>query len=279
MGFICVLHTWGQNLSEHPHIHCVIPGGGIRADGKRWKNFRDNYLFPVKVMSLLFRRLFLHKFVKAVKAGDIQFHGSLQQYRQPGMLDALVEVLRRKLWVVYAKEPFASPAHVVKYVGSYTHRIAIANSRLVSADAENVVFRWKDYRNPEQPKLLTLALNEFIRRFLLHVLPSRFVRIRYYGFLSNHDRQKNIARCMRLLNRKYRPSQVGRTVAAILLRTLGRDITKCPYCRNGRYRVVEILARGSVRKGYNTHRGPPRRLATLRSRTAGPGLRSCNIGL
>lgn len=259
IGFIAVLHTWGQNLSEHPHIHCIIPGGGIRDDGKRWKNFRDNYIFPVKVMSLLFRRVFLEKFTHGVCAGAIRLHGSLDHYRTASQFESLVDALRKKQWVVYAKEPFASPAQVVKYVGSYTHRIAIANSRLVSADSEHVCFRWKDYREPEKQKVMKLGLGEFIRRFLLHVLPARFVRIRYYGFLSNHNRQKNIARCMRLLNRKYRPCTIGRTQSAILARTLHTSVFQCRLCKKGQYRVWDKLEREPInrRMQYNTHRGPP----------------------
>jgi hypothetical protein len=267
IGFICILHSWGQNLCEHPHIHCIIPGGGIREDGKKWKCFRNNYLFPVKVVSLLFRRLFLQGFQEYVENGKIKFHGSLSEYsNNPGLWESLITLLKRKQWVVYIKEPFKTPSHVIKYVGNYTHRIAIANSRLVAADENTVLFRWKDYRNPAQPKIMRLTLNEFIRRFLLHVLPSRFVRIRYYGFLSNHNRQSNIARCMRLLNKKYQRIKFDNTKLSILKRTLGKDPAKCKFCENGRYRLCQELMKKPKTNWlrYNTHTGPPYRETTLR---------------
>jgi hypothetical protein len=257
IGCICILHTWGQNLCEHPHIHCVVPGGGIRADGKKWKSFRGNFLFPVAVMAPLFRRLFLERFRTAVETGKIAFHGRLKEFQEPWACRRLLALLRKKNWVVFAKEPFARAELVIKYLARYTHRVAISNSRLVSADDHSVTFRWKDYRDPVKPKIMNLDLNEFIRRFLLHVLPSRFVRIRYYGFLSNHDRHANIARCMRLLKRRYERRQFGRRIPDIMRRAFGHDLQKCRRCSGGQYQLKRTF--GSLFRprmpGYNTHTG------------------------
>jgi len=267
IGFISVLHTWGQNLMDHPHVHCIIPGGGIRADGKKWKAFRDNYLFPVKVMSLLFRRVFMQNFIQALDNRTMQLHGRLQGFEAPETRESFFKMLKNKNWVVYAKKPFATPARVVKYVGSYTHRIAIANSRLLSMENGEVSFKWKDYREPTIPKTMRLKTQEFTRRFLMHVLPAGFVRIRYYGFLSNKDRQHNIKRCMKMLNKKYRTADLGRTIQSILAKTAGIDITRCRECSTGRYQTILETRRIRKRRQarYNTH-GDRYRESTLRSR-------------
>src|SRR5229473_1439263 len=183
IGFFAVLHTWGQTLLHHPHLHCVVAGGGISPDGTRWISCRPRFFLPVPVLSCLFRRLFLGCLQKAFDAGELQFFSSLEPLRQRRAFLRYLAPLRRAKWVVYAKPPFAGPEQVLEYVGRYTHRVAISNNRLLNIEDGTVRFRWKDYRDHNPQKVMTVSADEFIRRFLLHVLPEGFHRIRYYGFL------------------------------------------------------------------------------------------------
>ena len=201
IGLVAVLHTWGQNLHHHPHVHCVVPGGGPSLDGTRWIACRPGFFLPVRVLSRLFRRLFLERPAcrlrrPAISASSASSPGS----RDPPPSPAASATLRRVEWVVYAKPPFGGPAQVLAYLGRYTHRVAIANSRLVSLTDGQVTFRWKDYRHHGKTKVMTLAADEFIRRFLLHTLPDGFHRIRHYGFLANGQRAAKLALCRRLLD-------------------------------------------------------------------------------
>ncbi len=205
-GFILILHSWGQNLMDHPHIHCIIPGGGIDEDGK-WKGCRGKFLFPVRVMAALFRGKFMDAFKSGIKDKTIEFHGSLAEYEAPGKFKALVDDLYKKKWVVYVKEPFASPQAVVRYLGHYTHRIAISNNRILSIQDGKVSFLWKDYADHSKNKVMTLPIAEFIRRFLLHVVPHGFMRIRHYGILGNRCKAKMLEQCRKLL-----AEQTGKTV-------------------------------------------------------------------
>jgi hypothetical protein len=193
IGFFAVLHTWGQNLLHHPHLHCVVAGGGLSADGSQWISCRDGFFLPVQVLSRLFRRLFLEHLVKAFDAGKLEFFSSLESLRHRSAFLAHVAPVREVEWVVYAKRPFAGPEQVLDYVGRYTHRVAISNNRLLDVAEGNVTFRYKDYRHGAQNKTMTLQAEEFIRRFLLHVLPEGFQRIRYYGFLGNRYREQKLA--------------------------------------------------------------------------------------
>jgi hypothetical protein len=195
-----VLHTWGQTLQHHPHIHCVVPGGGPSLDGTRWVACRPDFFLPVRVLSRLFRRLFLQNLLDAFEAGKLRFFGNLAGLAESTAFAAALDQLSHIEWVVYAKPPFGGPAQVLTYLGRYTHRVAIANSRLISLSDGKVRFTWKDYRQDGKAKLMTLNANEFIRRFLLHALPDGFHRIRYYGFLANGQRGDNLALCRRLLN-------------------------------------------------------------------------------
>src|ERR1700752_4317230 len=200
IGFFSVLHTWGQNLLHHPHLHCVVTGGGLSPDGTQWIFCRDGFFLPGGELSRLFRRLFLEYLLKAFDAGKLQFFSSLESLRDPcSFLDYLAP-LRAAEWVVCAKRPFAGPEQVLDYVGRYTHRVAISNNRLLDIAEDKVTFRYKDYRHEAQQKTMTLQAEEFIRRFLLHVLPEGFQRIRYYGFLSNPYRQQKLACCRELLD-------------------------------------------------------------------------------
>lgn len=205
IGLIAVLHTWGQNLHHHPHVHCVVPGGGPSLDGTRWVACRPGFFLPVRVLSRLFRRLFIDALRAAFEAGEIGFFGALADLARPAAFACRLRELRRVEWVVYAKSPFGGPAQVLAYLGRYTHRVAIANSRLVSLTDTEVAFRWKDYRHHGKSKIMALSADEFIRRFLLHTLPDGFHRIRHYGFLANARRAEKLALCRKLIDTSSAP--------------------------------------------------------------------------
>jgi len=200
IGLLAVLHTWGQTLHHHPHVHCVVPGGGPSLDGTRWVSCRPGFFLPVRVLSRLFRRLFLDQLRAAFEAGELGFFGALAGLAEPAAFSRRLRELRRVEWVVYAKPPFGGPTQVLAYLGRYTHRVAIANARLISMTDDEVTFRWKDYRHHGKSKVMTLDAHEFIRRFLLHTLPDGFHRIRHYGFLANGHRAAKLALCRRLLD-------------------------------------------------------------------------------
>jgi hypothetical protein len=201
IGITAVLHTWGSALTHHPHIHMIVPGGGISLDGTRWVSSRPGFLLPVRVLSKLFRRLFLTRLLDLYTAGNLAFFGNHADLRDRRVFLRLIARLRKKNWVVYAKPPFAGPEAVLAYLSRYTHRVAISNRRLISLDENGVTFRYKDYRRDgaERYRTMTLTADEFIRRFLLHVLPKGFHRIRHYGLLASASRKANVARVRRLL--------------------------------------------------------------------------------
>jgi len=201
IGATLVLHTWGSAMTHHPHVHGIVPGGGLSADGERWVACKPGFFLPVRVLSRLFRRLFLEKLSDAYHAGQLQFFGQYQVLAETQAFTEWLNPLRKCEWVVYAKRPFAGPAAVLAYLSRYTHRVAIANSRLMALDERGVTFRWKDYRakGRYRYKPMTLDADEFIRRFLLHVLPPRFHRIRHYGLIANAGRKDNLARARELL--------------------------------------------------------------------------------
>jgi hypothetical protein len=253
IGFFAVLHSWGQTLGHHPDLHCVVPGGGLSPDGTRWVACRPGFFLPVRVLSRLFRRLFLQDLQAAYDAGTLHLVGPLEALRdRPAWMRALAAV-RQTDWVVYAKRPFAGPQQVVDYVGRYTHRVAISNDRLLDIERDHVRFTYKDYRaDPSQaPKTMTLAVGEFIRRFLLHVLPTGFHRIRYYGFLGARHRRDKLARCRQLLGSSAPVSTpADRTPADATSSTDYRDraealtgvsLRVCPACHHGHMIVIERL--------------------------------------
>jgi hypothetical protein len=198
-GFFTVLHTWGQNLHFHPHLHCVVPGGGLSPDHDRWIAGRRKFLLPVKVLSARFRRLFLQALAKAQANGELQFFGDLLPLCDPTAFARHLAPLQHKKWVVYAKAPFGGPQHVLEYLGRYTHRVAISNRRLLVLQNGQVSFQWKDYRDANRLKVMTVPAEEFIRRFLQHVVPLGLQRIRYYGFLANCHRTAKLTLCRQLL--------------------------------------------------------------------------------
>ena len=199
IGGIAVLHNWGQAMQHHPHVHCIVPGGGLSPDRTRWVACKPGFFLSVKVLGRLFRRLFLERLATLFADGGLRFFGELVPLSEPRAFAAHCAALRRIDWVVYAKPPFGGPEQVLAYLGRYTHRVAIANSRLVAMTDDAVSFRWKDYRHEGRPKVMTLAPVEFMRRFLLHVLPPGFHRIRHFGFLANSHRAARLARCRQLL--------------------------------------------------------------------------------
>ncbi|MBI2747759.1 MAG: IS91 family transposase [Burkholderiales bacterium] len=234
LGFFCVLHSWGQNLHFHPHLHCVIPGGGLSDDEQHWIAGRRRFFLPVRVLSRLFRRLFLEALEKAHAAGKLRFFGDLQPLHDPPAFADYLAPLRRREWVVYAKPPFGGPRHVIEYLGRYTHRVAISNRRLLALENGQVSFAWKDYRDAGKDKTMTLSAEDFIRRFLQHALPSGFQRIRYYGFLANCHRARKIELCRRLLATPC--SDLLPTLSACrdwLQALTARTLRHCPQCGIG----------------------------------------------
>ncbi len=210
LGLTAVLHTWGSAMTHHPHLHCIVPGGGLSTDSQSWVACRSGFFLPVRVLSRLFRRLFLAQLDQAHRDGQLTFHGNHADLSDSASFDRYLQPTRRIDWVVYAKRPFAGPESVLKYLSRYTHRVAIANSRLVAMDDKTVSFKWKNYRVKEQNRHRTMALtqDEFIRRFLLHVLPSGFHRIRHYGLTANTGRKKNLDKARQLLNVKMPTAHV-----------------------------------------------------------------------
>lgn len=249
IGFFAVLHTWGQNLLHHPHVHCVVPGGGISPDGTRWISCRRGFFLPVPVLARLFRRLFLEALVKAFDAGELRFFSSLEPLRvRPAFLRHL-RLARKTEWVVYAKPPFAGdPDDVLKYVARYTHRVAISNDRILDIEDGEVRFRWKDYRDDGRSKTMALAAEEFIRRFLLHILPEGFQRIRYYGFLANRYRTEKLALCRRFLQMRSPepPDDVKKDYRDRHEQLTGMSLKTCPVCHHGCMVIIEIIQRGSI---------------------------------
>lgn len=247
IGFFAVLHSWGQNLMFHPHLHCVVPGGGLSPDGQGWISCAPNFFLPVRVLSRLFRRLFLESLQKAFDAGKLQFTGRLEALRDRLTFFRHLAALKQREWVVYAKPPFAGPQQVLDYVGRYTHRVAISNNRLLDIENDQVRFQWKDYRADGDVKTMALSAEEFIRRFLLHVLPNGFQRIRYYGFLGNRYRQAKLAQCRRLLGM---PSQshvaaAGKDYRDEYEELTGTSLRECPQCKHGHMVLVALLPRSS----------------------------------
>ena len=256
IGFIAILHTWGQTLTHHPHLHCVVPGGGLSPAGgvedvsptgieetERWIACRPTFFLPIHVLSRLYRRLFLERLQAAFDAGRLRFFGDMAKLAERQTFAAWIKRLRQIGWVVYAKPPFGSPDQVLAYLGLYTHRVAIANSRLVAMDENRVRFQWRDYRQNNKAKVMTLDAHEFIRRFLLHGLPDGFHRIRHYGFLANGHRVAKLALIRRLLDQPTPPKARGNAdYRQRLYDLIGIDLDCCPRC-GGTMRVIDILPR------------------------------------
>ena len=241
LGVTAVLHTWGQTLTQHVHVHCVVTGGALAPDGTRWLPARPGFLFPVRALAKVFRGRYLAGLRQAFDRGDLHLTGGLAPLAEPAAFAAWLDDLRQQAWVVYCKPPFAGPEHVLAYLGRYTHRIALSNDRLVAVDGDRVHFRWRDYADHDRVKIMDLAVDEFLRRFLLHVVPDGFVRIRHFGLLANRRRAAALAQCRALLAQPSPPPAAPESARDLLLRVTGLDIERCPVCQQGVLRQVERL--------------------------------------
>ena len=239
IGFLAVLHTWGQALQLHPHLHCVIPGGGPSPDHSRWISCRRGFFLPVKVLSRLFRGKFVAYLRAPNEQGRLTFHGQLEYLTERDQFAKLLRGLSKIEWVVYAKPPFGGPERVLKYLARYTHRVAISNQRLVALSEGQVTFRWKDYADCNAVKEMTLDVKEFTRRFLLHILPRGFVRIRHYGLLANRCRRERLARCRKLLEHGVNQQSFVRAREVDNPCSTDLEPKLCPVCKEGRMFIVE----------------------------------------
>jgi hypothetical protein len=239
IGFLAILHTWTQTLLHHPHIHCIVPGGGISPDGSRWVKSRDDFFLPIRVLSRLFRGKFLAYLAEAMRAGALRFAGATAPLATPSGFASFLQEQRSKEWVVYAKPPFGSPEQVLKYLARYTHRVAISDRRILDIQDAGVTFRYRD--NTRGPQVMTLDGVEFLRRFLLHVLPTGFVRIRYFGLLANRHRANNLARCRDLLAADPTTAEASAPSAPSAPKPADEERDRCPCCGTGRLRNVGTL--------------------------------------
>src|SRR6266481_4019204 len=249
IGFFSVLHTWSQKLKIHPHVHCVVPAGGLSPDHARWVRSRDNYFLPKEVLREVFRGKFVDALEQAFHNGQLNFQGDLKLLAQPKIFAAWLRPLYRQDWVVYLKRPFGGPEYVLQYLGRYTHRVAISNHRLVSLTDGQVTFRWRDSAHHNEQKLLPLSLNEFLCRFLLHILPQGFVRIRNFGFLANRKRATLLPLCFQLLGSAQQPQETEQHASST---EDCPDLWRCPKC-GGPMKVIEKLSAAEIQL-----RSPPR---------------------
>jgi hypothetical protein len=245
IGFLAVLHTWGQNLMHHPHLHCVVPAGGISPDGAAWVPGGEDFFLPVRVLSRVFRGKFIAFLKQAIGRGKLEYHGSLAPLADPAMMEHLLDQAVRHDWVVYAKRPFGGPEAVLKYLARYTHRVAISNRRLLHMENGKVTFSWKDYAHGNEQRTMTLEATEFISRFLLHVLPSHFVKIRYYGFMANRYRSENLARCRELLGKPATATREDQVDPPLPTSESAGETPQilCPLCQTGHMHIIAQLDR------------------------------------
>jgi hypothetical protein len=258
IGATLVLHTWGQNLGQHLHVHCVVTGGALSPDGSRFIPAKQGFLFPVRALSRVFRGKYLEALQQAHGRGELCLAGELAGLAEPAGFARLLTELRSQDWVVYSKPPFAGPEPVLAYLGRYTHRVAIGNERLVDCSNATVRFRYRDYARANRVKVMALPAPEFIRRFLLHVLPPGFMRIRHVGLLANRHRTERLGRCRAALGQPQPEPQEPESVEAAMLRLTGIDIQRCPYCAEGRLRRVVLVAPIAPTAPTPRATGPPR---------------------
>lgn len=241
-GFIALLHTWDQKLQAHFHLHCLVPAGVLSNNGDRWIAAPKNFLFPVKALSAVFRGKYIDFLRQAFVARKLQFPGQAAAFQSQAEFDRLIAELRQKPWVVFAKPPFGGPEKLLDYLGRYTHRVAISNNRILNVENGIVTFAFRDRRDGNKRKVMTLPADEFIRRFLLHVLPSGFVRIRHFGFLANRSKKHDLPLCRQLLGLNPHPPVPEQKSDEELLRVLtGEDSSRCPSCKQGIMRIVAEL--------------------------------------
>jgi hypothetical protein len=241
VGITAILHTWGQALTQHLHLHCLVTGGALAADRSRWIAGRSSFLFPVRALSTVFRAKYLAGLQRAFDAGQLTFAAGTADLAARGTFTALLGQLRAINWIVYAKRPFAGPEPVLDYLGRYTHRVALSNNRLVDHRDGRVRFRWKDYADHDRAKVMALDADEFLRRFLLHVVPRGFMRIRHSGLLANRTRRATLTRCRALLGQPPPEDAPPESAAVLLHRLTGVDLSRCPVCGEGRMQVTAIV--------------------------------------
>jgi len=244
IGFISILHTWGQNLMDHPHIHCIVTGGGLSLNKEKWISAKKDFFIPVRIISSLFRGKFLYYLKNLYKENKLIFPGKIKNLKNQVEFNQLLNKLYNKSWVVHCKPSFKNPEFVIEYLGRYTNKVAISNYRIIKLENDKVIFRYKDYNDNDKNKFMTLEVFEFIRRFLLHVLPKKFVRIRYYGLLSNRYRKTNLNRCRLLLKASpvnYNNQNKEESWQEIYLRLTGEDIRICPECGQGKMVTKETI--------------------------------------
>ena len=246
IGFMSILHTFGQNLMNHPHIHCVVPSGGLTFDGNRWINSKKDFFIPVKVLSRKFRGKFLFYLKRAYYSNALKYTTGIEELTKKHIFQSFINKLYKKEWIVYCRPPFGSAEYVLEYLGRYTHRVAISNHRIVNLENGYVTFKWRDYKDHNKEKFMTLTVDEFIRRFLMHVLPRKFVKIRHYGILSNRNRSTKLQKCKELtgaVESKNQNSEVKLSAAELLLKLTGIDINICSCCGKGKMITKDKLNR------------------------------------
>jgi len=244
IGFISILHTWGQNLIDHPHIHCIVTGGGLSPQGNRWIPCKKNFFLPVKVLSARFRNKFLTNLKKTYSANELKFPGTIEHLNEKPHFQQLIDKLFAKEWVVYCKPSFRESKNVVEYLSRYTHRVAIGNHRIIKVENDKVFFRYKDYACNNKMKIMSVDAFEFIRRFLLHVLPDRFVKIRYYGLLAQRNRKELLEECRTLLGvvpEEMNATEIPSDWHELYLMVTGEDLTRCPFCGKGKMILKEEI--------------------------------------
>jgi hypothetical protein len=245
LGITAILHTWGQNLTQHLHVHCLVTGGALAADGSRWIAGRSSFLFPVRAMSVVFRAKYLAGLRRAFDAGQLTFAGGTTALADRHAFAVFLKPLRAVDWIVYAKRPFAGPEQVLDYLGRYTHRVALSNDRLVDHRDGCVRFHWRDYADHDRRKVMTLDVDEFLRRFLLHVVPRGFMRIRHFGLLANRTRRGMLAQGRQFLGQPPAADTPPEPVTVLMQRLTGVDLSCCPVCGEGRMHVTAIVERPS----------------------------------
>jgi len=254
LGFISILHTWSQKLLDHFHLHCLIPAGALSFDKKKWIPSHESFLFRISSLAKEFRRRYLNKFVTLYKKDRLVFPGNTAIFEASKDFNDLVAKLRDKQWIAYAKKPFAGPLQVIKYLGRYTHRIAISNNRIKAIHNGEITFSYRDRQDNDQEKEMTLDANEFIRRFLLHVLPDGFMKIRYFGFLSHRNKKECIPLIRELIDPEFEePVTKDETVQEMMLRLTGEDITHCPKCKKGKLIIVAEIPKEAQQHSNNWH--------------------------
>lgn len=252
LGITMVLHTWGQNLGQHIHVHCIVAAGALTSDKDKFIQGKSNYLFPVQALSKVFRGKYIAALKQAYEKNKFHFSGNQVHLSEPENFIQLIKQLYQHDWVVYAKKPFSGAEEVIQYIGRYTHRVALSNERILKIENGKVHFIWRDYADDNKKKIMILDAEEFIRRFMLHILPKRFMRIRHYGFLANRYREEKIALCRKLLGLSESVVIIKESSVELILRLTGVDIKQCPHCSIGK---LQILSR--IPDQYGKIKGPP----------------------